>query len=1028
MEDALTYEKKKVQLRKYIQSLDEKCKVHFGPHNKYIYPKSNPYTAYVDVADFKKRVLGDKSEKNYITTKTCKFIADASTRKDKKNRYYTDVQNSRECDFLKGHWDDQTLNRKNKVDVGTCWITEQDKTCGVQVKQLDSLRPYRGKYNKDATKLIIEEADRCNKTKGCRWEQQTAYTHDCVRNGDEDEDEDYDDGPVVVPPEEMPLVEFEEFLENWYLKKKYGKAPETGSLLGEGDRCNGVGELDVLDEDDEPLPPPPLELPEYIPFRALDPTIKKDTLILKNYMPENYFKQFKEDWQMRKKLGEEKWQKYVKQKLNDTDITEIFYNKMDKIQFETDYRVGGPKKSLKMTQKMLPSIPQSVMNMIMKNVAMKGSKKRGMLGWHSTGSGKTATATGIMDAFWDTDKQIIFASSIDAIASNPDFVFHRCAYNFFGRFQKEPYKGNDEAHSLALIAQAFKKRKIRFLSFAKLSNRVMKAIAYKKEHKLGGAAVKREKTHDEILASDDYVDLDKCIVIIDEVHNLFRPLANQKKQHEALEAELIKPEKHPGLKVVILTATPGDNIPDVLKLLNIVRDMKDPEIKAPNIEDAKSIETFKKQIRGLISYFDMSSDDTKFPKVIDTEPVKLPMSETQYAKYIEAYKKVTEIQKNYKALAKKNELGKYWEPARKYANMLFSMEKDMLLNDFSSKLPYVIDNIMKYPNEKHYLYSAFYTRAGYGGHGVVAVGKELEKQGYVKLTIQEAKKLNKSGKLPPPAKRYILVINTELGEEGGDSGHNLHELLKIYNHPENKNGELIHVMLASNKYNESIDLKAVGSIHVFESLVTMAAEKQLIGRAVRFCSFAQKDRSKGEWLVKLHRYVSDKPSAVYVDLAPKRQKIEKDIADLEEQIGQAGNKEAVKDAKKAVKDKEKEIAKIEKLVVKAKATEADVKELKDELKTLQQTLALAEKGVGEGKDVVAGLKAQIKEKNKELKALDKPKNNQDVEMVEERIREEAKERFKELFTVYQCMKEAAVDCRLLREFHEKTANQKINCF
>jgi hypothetical protein len=843
-----------------------------------------------------------------------------------------------------------------------------------------------------------------------------------------------DETPAEYPPQKMPLHDFEAFLEDWYLKNKYGVPPETGALLGKGDRCKGI----IIDEETDEvasLPPAPTKLPEYISFRSLNPTSTKDVVVLKKYMSDDLFKTFKEMWQLRNKLGEEKYDKYVENSLSGIDIVEQFYTRMDKYYFESDYR-AGPKKSLQKLaakNKLLPSIPQSVVNMVMKNDAMKKGNKRGMLAWHSTGSGKTCTATGVMDAFWDSDRQIIFASSIDAIASNPDFKFHECAMNLFPRFQKGQFKGTDDAQSMALIAAAFKNRRVRFLSFAKLSNRVMNAIEYKKENKLSGGArgTKKEKTHEEILASDDYVDLNKCVLIIDECDSLFKPLPNQKKQHEALEKELIDPKRHPGLKMVILTATPGDNIPVVMKLLNMIRDADKPVISPPDISKPIDIERFKKQIRGLISYFDMSADDTKFPRLIDSEPIKFPMSELQYEKYLEAYRSVKEIQKNYDALAKNNDLNKYWEPARKYANMLFNFEKDMNLNDFSSKLPNVIEMIEKYSNEKHYLYSAFYSRMGYGGHGVVAIAKELEKRGYEKMTIAQAKKLNKAGRLPPKKKRFILVISTELGEEAGNSGTNLHELLKIYNHPENKDGELIHVMLASNNFYAALDLKDVTRIHLFEPLVAMATEKQAFGRARRFCSHKNKDRAKGEWVVNIHRYMTDKPDIKVVDIGPLRQQLLEEIQALETQIASGGTaKDAFKVAQKAFKDKEKELAKLQKQVEKGKTNVSVLKPHEQELKELEKQLEAASADVANAKDDLQGLKNKLTAKKKELKKLDAPpKANklENVENIEEVIQEEAKERFKQLFTVYNCMREMAVDCRLLKEFHSITSGQNISC-
>lgn len=997
MEDAIIYERKKLKLKEFIKDMDEKCKSHFGPLNKYVYPKKNPYKYYADIEDFKKHALKGKDIKDYINNKHCKFIASASRKKDRKNRYYTDVQNERECDIVKGYWSPNSLNRYNKYDRGICWVSNQDKVCGSKISVIDPLRPYRGRYNPKIPDIILDESVKCNKTPGCKWEQQTMYTHDCVK------DEGDDNQMVITPPQNLPLADFEQFLEDWYVKKKYGKAPQTGELFGRGDRCNGIDE-----KDEDTLISPPSQIPEYVSFRSLNPTDPKDIEVFKKYFTDEYLEKFKANWLQKKKMGSEKWKLHI-QKIG-YDPLKIVYDTVDKLQFESDFKYKG--KVVKNV--FLPSIPQSVINMVMKNVAQKNDKKRGLLAWHSTGSGKTCTATGVIDAFWDTDKDIIFASSIDAIASNPDFVFHKCAYNLFGRFQNEPFKGNNHEQSLSIIGQAFKKRRVRFLSFAKLSNRVVKAIAYKKEHKLGLGEI--DASHRKILSGNDYVDLDNAILIIDEVHNLFRPLATQKKQHEALEAELVNPGNHPNLKVIILTATPGDNIPDVLKLLNIIRDSNKPTIKAPDITKTESIETFKKSIRGLISYFDMSYDDTKFPKVIDTPVVKLPMSDIQYEKYVEAYNKVSETQKNYANLAKKNELGKYWEPARKYANMLFKMEKDMQLSDFSSKLPYVLENIQKYPNEKQYLYSSFYTKVGYGGHGVIAVAKELEKIGYQKLTIEQAKKYNKEHKLPTPAKRYILAINTDLGEEGGDAGHNLHELLKIYNHKENKNGELIHIMLASNKYNESLDLKDVGHIHMFEPFVTMAAEKQAIGRAVRYCSFANKDRSKGEWKVHIHRYMAEKP---YVDVISKtvmKNNLTSEIEKIEIDIENGANKELIKDLKKKIKEKRSELKKLEK---KGKTNEHLLIEVVEHEMELEKATQV--------KDNLPVLKEQLKEKKKELKALEKKLEEKDIEDIEQRISDEAKERFKELFTVYNCMKEMAIDCRLLKDFHSSTSGQNIVC-
>ncbi len=1133
MDDVKDHEKKKEDLKKFIDSLESACRVKYGPFNR-IDISSDPYRDYTSVRKFKD-TTGIKSPKKIKGF--CKFMSGTYPDKDKNNRYYTKAKFEKECNQVQGAWDETAINRHNKYDIGNCWVNEENKTCGSAIKDPKVLRVAYNKFFPEETyDSILKTKKNCEEIPSCEFKQMTAYTYDCVPKNESSSEKDKIYDPFIsTPPEDMPLSEFEAYLENWYLNNYPSPAPKTSSLIGKGNRCKN----EVQEEEKKKTPSP--EAPsavDIIHFRNLDYNKPENLDLIRNMGIK--LNQYQITFLQNKDRA-----MYINENEN-------LFEKLDSLQFDKDYKYVPPKVKIlkKLESQMLPNLPQSLINMVLKQSVIKNTNKRGILAWHSTGAGKchaidtpilmfdgkiklvqdivvgdllmgddskprkvlalgrgqdimydiipengekytvnsehilclkykendsvhhisvkdyieldedlksefcsyrtavdfmtqhidinpyyysqmicrdtknskipynylinnrysrlkvlagiidmfgildmtvyrlyitnkdllndtvflsrslgfrvnilnnnsisiegnifqiptkktvnqiedfdifidrpnplhveftvqkvglgdyygftldgnhryvmgdftvthnTAVATGVMDAFWDSDKKIIFVSSNDAIASNPDFVFHKLAMTFFGRFKKPPFIGVDENETLKKIQLAFKKRNVRFLSFARLANRI-------------------SPTH------RDHINLDECVLIIDEVHNLFRPLANQRKQHELLESHLIgKKFKHPKMKVVILTATPGDNVRDVLKLINIVRDYGTPEITAPNYNDSSSIKKFKNQIRGLISFLDMSSDDTKFPKIIDQAPVRLPLSDKQTKKYMEAYKTVKDAQKNYEELLKKNALDKYWAPARKYANSLFTFEKKMSLDEFSSKIPQVLALLQKYPSEKHYLYSSFYTKMGYGGHGVIAIAKTLNDQGYEMLTYQDAKKYNKSGKLPPPKKRYILVINTELGTQAGA---NLHELLKIYNHPENKNGELIHVMLASNKYNESIDLKDVSHVHLFEPLVTMAAEKQAIGRAVRFCSFANKDRSKGEWKVLIHRYLMDLP------------------------------------------------------------------------------------------------------------AIDMSKAKNKVENIDQKILDDSREKFKELFTIYNCMKESAIDCRLLKEFHSLTSGQEIQC-
>jgi len=474
-----------------------------------------------------------------------------------------------------------------------------------------------------------------------------------------------------------------------------------------------------------------------------------------------------------------------------------------------------------------------------------------------------------------------------------------------------------------------------------------------------------------IHSPSDVVDLDHCALIIDEVHNLFRPLDTQRVQHQFVESQIVDPNARPSLKMVILTATPGDNVTDVMKLLNAIRDPTHIPIEAPTSEPSDVIR-FKKQIRGLISYFDMSSDQTKFPTVTDHGIIKYPMNTKQFIAYADQYKKAKEEYKDYDGLAQENKLSKYWSGPRKYSNMMYTFEKGMAVSEFSSKLPALLDKLKSFPDHKQYVYSAFHTAQG-SGQGIQEIARQLDAMGYSKLTPQMAKEANKLGRTIPIKKRYILAIQSDLGgTTPEEAGKTLGELLKIYNSDANKNGELAHIFLASQSFNEGLDLKSVRHIHIFEPLVTMASDLQTIGRARRFCSHAQLDKS--DWKVEIHRYLSDLPTMGAV---------------LDGNI------------------------------------EAQIRGLEGSIKTHEDALKAAPPVGKPAKDVltkkIADAKKQLKPLKKQLKYNSDLKNVKNVDQV---IYDESRERFKQLFDVYNAMKGAAVDCMLLKDFH---ANPDIVC-
>ncbi len=590
------------------------------------------------------------------------------------------------------------------------------------------------------------------------------------------------------------------------------------------------------------------------------------------------------------------------------------------------------------------SLIQSSTYMLLKGIAEKESDTRGMLIYHSTGSGKTVVATSIMDAFWETKKKIIYLSSVEALKSNSELAFHKEAGRFFPRFNKTNLKYNNWKEKQTKIAELFSKRHIEFLTFAKLSHKLL--ISH---------GLKRVKTEKEIIEHKNY--LNNAVLIIDEVQNIFKPLPNQRDEHLKLR-DFLSDYKSPyikGLKVFILTATPGDSPKDIVELLNFIRPYNSEPIKIPNINDNISLNIFRNRIAGLVSYLDASYDYSKFPRKYYMPPQIAYMKPYQFEKYAEKLLEMKDEEKSFEALEKLNKRNEYYKTARRYSNMLYEFAENMTIKEFSTKLPLLLQNIFDYPNEKHYIYSSFYINRGYGGQGINAIANILQQYGYKQLTINEAKRgFNSLTK----DKRYILLTSKELNKNYSESetNVNLDYLKEFFNDSRNVYGEYAQLFLASQKYYESIHLKAVRNVHIFEPLLALTMEKQLIGRSVRLCSHADLDKNSNEWNVKIWKYYADFPSNLNI---------------------------------------------------------YNVDKFKDKINNAKEELLYTEKNTERS----IQLKNEIESLNKELKKIDKL-NYQSIKMVDKLINKEAILRSKEMLKLNKIIQESAVDCILTKDFHK----------
>lgn len=440
-------------------------------------------------------------------------------------------------------------------------------------------------------------------------------------------------------------------------------------------------------------------------------------------------------------------------------------------------------------------------------------RQHGLLVLHSTGSGKTCSAAAVMDAFRPTGRHFVYVTSVAALRANPPQKFEDCMRD--------------------LLASRLDKERTHFMSFAQLA------------HSLFGTGALNERRR-------KY--LRRCVLIIDEVHRLFHPLPNQTAEHKQVLDWLLGTREGYDVRIVVMTATPGDDPEEVVKLLNIVRDPSQPPIRVPG-PDADEERAFMAAISGLVSFLDLSRDRRLYPRVEEVRE-EVRMAPEHFAVYERKAAEAPADEADYDRLAADRRLERFLRTARKYANAMFDLSPERELAEFSAKVERLLDQVTRqHPREKHFVYSAFYENRGFGGQGVRAVGRLLERAGYEQLKPENA------ASTLEPRRRFIYLINSELGGDESETrmADNVQALLRVFNSAENRDGRLAQVILASQGFNESVDLTAVRHIHLLEPLVNYAKHVQVTGRAARLCSHKQLGDEFGEWTVYVHNYISRGP-------------------------------------------------------------------------------------------------------------------------------------------------------------------------
>lgn len=721
--------------------------------------------------------------------------------KDEIGSAYVNANTPWKCGKLNGIWDGDALSRLNIRSRGVCFVKKGDKECAA--KDCDSLiRHVRKGDVRPPSALVSEFKARCLRDGGCTFRK----TGECVSI--------------------RTMLARDALIKDDAVRKitRQGRAMVMRQRVKKGI-------FSQIKKKDNAATKIQRQAKVALARRRLDRTLADKrrahhmNVSMKARAAERIQTMFRKHTQRKDALPKD-WPSDLQQ-ADVKDYLVKYYNKnKDQWPVETTKLLGvGNRCSGKNEQsKSMFSVPQAMMHALARGIAKNSNKDgttRGLLAWHSTGSGKTCTASSIMDAYWKTNKEIIFVTSIEAKAANPPDNFLKCMRTYLKRNEITPRE----------MAS-----RVKFFTFASLAH-------YLQLHRPSGPASDAQKRAHL---------LSNAVLIIDEVQNLLKPLPQQVPEHTKLIRFLNKDNtsKTKRLNVYILTATPGDTSKDIVNLLNLVRDRRHSEIKEPDSNsNSNNLTDFNKKIQGIVQYYNTNKDLSRFPKVVHNPIHKCSMSGAQFKEYARAY---NEDSKKGSPDVEEYPNPKFFALSRKYSNMLYNRGQNMPLAEFSGKLVYMFDVIKRHDMEKHWVYSAFYENRGYG-QGIMGIKRALESEAgfkYEQLTPVMARDMLNGSVQMTNKKRFCVLTTTMLPKRS-----DLSYLVALYNHERNVRGEICQIMLASQKFNEGVDLKAVRHIHLLEPTLTETMRQQAIGRARRNCSHEQFHDRK-DWTVHVHEYDS----------------------------------------------------------------------------------------------------------------------------------------------------------------------------
>jgi len=314
---------------------------------------------------------------------------------------------------------------------------------------------------------------------------------------------------------------------------------------------------------------------------------------------------------------------------------------------------------------------------------------KGILLWHSVGTGKTCTAIATATTTFEPQGYTILWVTRTTLVNDiwKNMFSQVCNENIRKRIQNDNLEIPDLLNKqVKLLSKSWR---IHPLSYKQFTNLVSKKNQY-------------YKTLEKINGSED--PLRKTLIIIDEAHKLYGEsdlLANERPNMEQLHASLMNSYAVSGkqsVKLMLMTATPITKNPmELIMLINLCKPLneqlpinfysfKEEYLDQDGLFTENKKKKFLDDMAGYVSYLDRSSDVRQFaqPKIHHVD-INLITDESLVMNDKRGVKALTKISKN-EHKDKKEEIKKEYEIAKLQIKKVRKELKNEFEKEFKNKL------------------------------------------------------------------------------------------------------------------------------------------------------------------------------------------------------------------------------------------------------------------------------------------------------------------------------------------------------